>query len=225
MEHSKFNRRCLPSLQLLTGKTFSTVSVLLTLNLLFALPSRAESQVRHSTGHRVELVTKSQEDSRISQVESKVAQCNRLAEVVNKAQGFMPEFERSIQAFSQNASQVETLDDIKAAAQQYITAVDGVVADLDGLVVELGATELSDEQLLAYRDRYTTMVAGFRDGLTQASDAMAIILNVETESELPAKIEESQQQTTQAISRIQELSTEESTIISEVNVYCGATGQ
>ncbi|MEO1294771.1 MAG: hypothetical protein AAFW75_03045, partial [Cyanobacteria bacterium J06636_16] len=114
---------------------------------------------------------------------------------------------------------------IKAAAQQYITAVDGVVADLDGLVVELGATELSDEQLLAYRDRYTTMVAGFRDGLTQASDAMAIILNVETESELPAKIEESQQQTTQAISRIQELSTEESTIISEVNVYCGATGQ
>lgn len=25
--------------------------------------------------------------------ESKVSQCNRLAEVVNKAQGFMPEFE------------------------------------------------------------------------------------------------------------------------------------
>lgn len=137
----------------------------------------------------------------------------------------MPEFERSIQTFSTNAAEVETLDDIKAVAQEYIDAVDGVIADLDGLIVELETTELGDEQLLAYRDRYTTMVIGFRDALTQASDAMAIVLAVETEAELPAKIEESQQQTIQAISRIQDLSTEESTIINGVNVYCGTAPQ
>ena len=68
---------------------------------------------------------------------SKVAQCNQLAEVVNQTQGFMQEFETEIQTFSENASQVKNLDDIKSAASQYTTAVDKVVTNLDGLVGDL----------------------------------------------------------------------------------------
>jgi len=155
--------------------------------------------------------------------ESKVSQCNRLAEVVNKAQGFMPAFENNIQTFSTNAAQVKSLDDIKAAADQYVTAVNEVVSDLDALAVELEDTELRDEQLITYRDRYIEMVEGFSGALTQASDAMGIVQEVEAEADLPAKIEESQQETVEAVQLIQELSVEESTIINEVNTYCGAT--
>ena len=79
--------------------------------------------------------------------ESKVSQCNRLAEIVNKAQGFMPAFESNIQTFSTNAAQVQSLDDIKAAADQYVTAVNEVVSDLDALAVELDSTELEDEEI------------------------------------------------------------------------------
>ena len=156
--------------------------------------------------------------------ESKVSQCNRLAEVVNKAQGFMPAFESNIQAFSTNAAQVKSLDDIKVAADQYVTAVNEVVADLDTLAVELEGTQLNDEQLVSYRDRYIEMVEGFSSALTQASDAMGIVQEVQAEADLPAKIEESQQQTVEAVQLIQELSVEESTIINEVNTYCGAEG-
>ena len=156
--------------------------------------------------------------------ESKVSQCNRLAEIVNKAQGFMPAFESNIQTFSTNAAQVQSLDDIKAAADQYVTAVNEVVSDLDALAVELDGTELDDEQLIVYRDRYIEMVAGFSGALNQASDAMGIVQEVEAEADLPAKIEESQQETVQAVQLIQELSVEESTIINEVNTYCGAAG-
>lgn len=156
--------------------------------------------------------------------ESKVSQCNRLAEIVNKAQGFMPAFESNIQAFSANAAQVQSLDDIKSAADQYVVAVNEVVGDLDALAVELEGTQLSDEQLVGYRDRYIEMVQGFSGALNQASAAMGIVQDVETEADLPAKIEESQQQTVQAVQLIQELSVEESTIINEVNTYCGATG-
>jgi hypothetical protein len=154
--------------------------------------------------------------------ESKVSQCNRLAEVVNQTQGFMQEFEAEIADFSSNASQVESLDDIKAAADQYITAVDNVVGNLDSLVTDLEGTELSDEELVSYRDRYITVVQGFSGALEQASDAMGIVAGVEAEADLPAKIEESQQQTMNAVGSIQELSVEESSIISEVNAYCGA---
>ena len=156
--------------------------------------------------------------------ESKVSQCNRLAEIVNKAQGFMPAFESNIQTFSTNAAQVQSLDDIKAAADQYVTAVNEVVSDLDALAVELDGTELDDEQLIVYRDRYIEMVAGFSGALNQASDAMGIVQEVQAEADLPAKIEESQQETVQAVQLIQELSVEESTIINEVNTYCGAAG-
>ena len=156
--------------------------------------------------------------------ESKVSQCNRLAEIVNKAQGFMPAFESNIQQFSANAAQVKSLDDIKSAADQYVVAVNGVVTDLDTLAVELENTQLSDEQLISYRDRYIEMVQGFSTALTEASGAMEIVQEVETEADLPAKIEESQQQTVQAVQQIQELSVEESTIINEVNTYCGAEG-
>ena len=156
--------------------------------------------------------------------ESKVSQCNRLAEIVNKAQGFMPAFESNIQTFSTNAAQVQSLDDIKAAADQYVTAVNEVVSDLDALAVELDSTELEDEELIGYRDRYIEMVAGFSGALNQASDAMGIVQEVQAEADLPAKIEESQQETVQAVQLIQELSVEESTIINEVNTYCGAAG-
>ena len=39
--------------------------------------------------------------------ESKVTQCNRLAEVVNQTQSFMQEFEAEIQSFSNNAAAVQ----------------------------------------------------------------------------------------------------------------------
>ena len=154
--------------------------------------------------------------------ESKVSQCNRLAEVVNQTQGFMQEFEAEIASFSSNAAQVESLDDIKGAADQYITAVDKVVVNLDTLVTDLEGTELADEELITYRDNYIQVVQGFSTALQGASSAMAIVGEVESEADLPAKIEESQQETMNAVSSIQELSVQESTIIGEVNAYCGA---
>ncbi|MEM6423805.1 MAG: hypothetical protein AAGF66_04155 [Cyanobacteria bacterium P01_H01_bin.119] len=155
--------------------------------------------------------------------ESKVSQCNRLADVVNQTQGFMQEFEAEIQSFSNNAASVESLDDIKSAATQYTTAVDKVVANLDGLADTLGTTELADETLVQFRDEYIEVVNGFSTALQDASSAMDLVVNVESEAELPARIEESQQQTIAAVSQIENLSQTESTVIDEVNSYCGAT--
>ncbi|HEY9737846.1 MAG TPA: hypothetical protein V6D06_16250 [Trichocoleus sp.] len=153
---------------------------------------------------------------------SKVSQCNQLAEVVNQTQGFMSEFETEIQSFSQNASQVKNLDDIKGAASQYTTAVDKVVTDLDGLVGDLRGTQLNDETLVSFRDSYVGVVEGFKTSLQQASGAMNLVVTVPSEAELPARIEESQTQTMEAVSSIEQLSQTESQLISEVNTYCGA---
>lgn len=154
---------------------------------------------------------------------SKVAQCNQLAEVVNQTQGFMQEFETEIQTFSESAAQVKNLDDIKLAASQYTTAVDKVVTNLDGLVGDLQGTTLRDEDLSQFRDEYVGVVQGFSTALTDAREAMELVVQVESEAELPARIEESQQQTMTAVSSIETLSQTESQLINEVNGYCGAT--
>ncbi|MBD0335509.1 MAG: hypothetical protein ICV62_08470 [Cyanobacteria bacterium Co-bin13] len=154
---------------------------------------------------------------------SRVSQCNRLAEVVNQTQGFMSEFETEIQSFSQNASQVRNLDDIKAAASQYTSAVDGVVTDLDGLVGDLRGTQLKDDTLVSFRDDYVGVVEGFKGSLQQASNAMDLVVTVPSEAELPARIEESQKQTMEAVSSIEQLSQTESQLIGTVNSYCGAS--
>jgi len=154
---------------------------------------------------------------------SKVAQCNELADVVNRTQGFMQDFEAEIQTFSQNASQVRNLDDIKAAAGQYTGAVETVVTNLDGLVVDLQGTELQDDTLVQFRDAYVTVVQGFSTSLGEARQAMELVVAVESEAELPAAIEDSQNKTLEAVSSIESLSQQESQLINEVNTYCGAT--
>jgi ABC-type transporter Mla subunit MlaD len=153
---------------------------------------------------------------------SKVAQCNQLAEVVNQTQGFMKEFETEIQTFSESAAQVKNLDDIKLAASQYTTAVDKVVTNLNGLVTDLQTTTLRDDTLSQFRDDYVGVVEGFSGALTDAREAMDLVVQVQSEAELPAKIEESQQQTMTAVAAIEELSQTESQLINDVNGYCGA---
>lgn len=154
--------------------------------------------------------------------ESKVAQCNRLAEMVNQTESFMGEFETEIQSFSQDITNVESLDDIKAATGEYTAAVEKVVNNWDTLASELETTELEDETLVQFRDEYITIIRGYSSALTEASGAIGSIVNVQSEEELPDQIEQSQTQVTTAVEKIQQLSQQESAIIQEVNEYCGA---
>ena len=154
--------------------------------------------------------------------ETKVAQCNRLAEMVNQTESFMSEFETEIQSFSQDITNVESLDDIKSATGEYTAAVKKVVDNWDNLASELEATELKDETLVQFRDEYVTIIRGYSSALTEASGAIGSIVNVQSEEELPTQIEQSQAQVTTAVEKIQQLSQQESQIIQEVNEYCGA---
>ncbi len=151
------------------------------------------------------------------------AECDALAETINQNLVFMTAFDAEIAQFSRSASQAETLADITAAANQYITAVDGVVSNLDGLVIELGDVPLTDANLADYRDAYAFVVAGFADALDIAGNAMAIVAATQSEADLAANIEASQGQTYSAVEQIQGLTNQEANVIAAVNTYCDYT--
>lgn len=159
-----------------------------------------------------------------AQSEGLVQECNQLATAVNQNAEIMADFEAEIDNFAQNASQAETLDDVKSAAKQYVDAVDNVTTSLDELVVTLDALALSDDQLSLYRDEYATVVTGFNEALTSVATAMTGVAETETETQLPERIETLESETGLAVRQIDQLAVQESDIVEEVNTHCGVNG-
>lgn len=164
-------------------------------------------------------------EERLGTLNAVAGECETVREVVSRANGFMSAFERSIQDFSANASQVRTLDDIKISAQQYATAVDGVVNDLGTLGGDLESLDVSSSQLVGYKDEYGMLIEGFRSALANASEAMSIVETIQNETDLSPKIEQSQQATLEALEGIQELSNRESEVIESLNFFCNGVAE
>ncbi|TVQ06580.1 MAG: hypothetical protein EA368_16645 [Leptolyngbya sp. DLM2.Bin27] len=178
----------------------------------------------------MQYVSFNQEQERIAQEKAAAAQmeavmvvtaeCRDLTRVVNQTTVFMADFESEIQTFSTNAANVSDLGDIKTAASQYITAVNQVETNLSGLEGDLQAVPLSTETLTQFRDSYVEVVQGFGTALNEAGDAMQLVATVDAASQLPERIEQSQQNTLAAVAKIEGLSQQESSLISDVNVFC-----
>ncbi|EKV01654.1 hypothetical protein Lepto7375DRAFT_3830 [Leptolyngbya sp. PCC 7375] len=153
---------------------------------------------------------------------SKVAQCNAFADVINQAQVFKDEFETEIDSFTQQAQGAESLGDIQTAATQYISAVEKVVVSIDGMVTSLSELELADEQLSQYRDGYAEIISGSATELNVAGEAMQLVANAESETDLSNVLEEFQGKANNAFTNLQTLSQNEATLVNDINTYCGA---
>lgn len=151
-----------------------------------------------------------------------VEECNQFAEVVNRNQTIFEAFEREINSFSDNVSQAETLDEIRAAASQYVSAVDDVTVNLETLATDLEDISFSDNDLAAYRNDYVAVVSGFNNALEIVSAAMAGVAASSTDAELSENLEAVQTDTTEAVDQIENLAAEEASLIAGVNDYCGA---
>jgi uncharacterized phage infection (PIP) family protein YhgE len=143
--------------------------------------------------------------------------------VINQNQAILSEFEVEINNFAQNASQAETLDDIKAAATQYVEAVESVTDNLEGLVTELEGLAIADTQLSTHRNDYVTVVGGFNEALGIVSTAMNGVATTASEAELPDRLDTLQTDTNAAVAQIEQLAATESDVVNNINLYCGAT--
>lgn len=153
---------------------------------------------------------------------STVAQCNAFADVINQAQGFKDEFEAEIDSFTQQAQGAESLDDIQTAASQYIEAVDKVVGSIDGMVTSLNELELADTELSDYRSGYADIISGSAQELNVAGEAMQLVANAKSETDLSNVLQEFQGKANTAFTNLQTLSQDEATLVNDINTYCGA---
>ena len=149
------------------------------------------------------------------------AECNEFAESVNRNQVIMASFEAEIATFAENAAAASTLDEITAAAAQYVSAVDAVTDSLDELANELASLAFTDAQLQGYRDGYVDVLAGFNRALDTVNTAMSQVAIAETEADLIASLETVEIDSSTVIDQIAALATDESNLIDDVNGHCG----
>jgi len=158
----------------------------------------------------------------LGQTTPAIAECNQFADNVNRNQTIMEQFEAEIELFAANAAAAETLPEITAAAAQYVEALDDVTGNLDTLTNDLAALTFEDTQLTGFRDDYVTVVAGFNTALAIVSEAMAEVAAAESEAQLSSSLESVANDTSTAVEQIEILAVDESELIDEVNIYCGA---
>jgi hypothetical protein len=153
---------------------------------------------------------------------SKVAQCKQFADEINQAQEFKDEFETEIDSFTQQVQGADSLEDIQAAATKYISAVEKLVGSIDGMVTSLNGLELVDDQLSDYRKGYADIIAGSAQELNVASEAMQLVANAQSETDLSSVLTEFQGKANTAFTKLQTLSQDETTLVEDINTYCGA---
>lgn len=153
---------------------------------------------------------------------SKLEQCKQFANEFSQAQILKNEFETEIDSFTQQVQGVDSLGDISAAATQYISAVEKLVGGIDGMVVSLNDLELSDRQLIEYRDGYADIMSRSAQELNVASEAMELVGDIESETDLSNVLEEFQGKINTAFVNLQNLSQDEAALVGNINTYCGA---
>lgn len=151
---------------------------------------------------------------------STVTQCNNFSEVVKQGEEFQAEFQAEMESFGENFAGANELEGLKNMATGYRDAVSKVVVKIDAMGTDLTALELPDEDLAAFRDRYTDVTSQFSKELQNTSEAMGLIQNVESEEDLIPAVTEFQNKAVDSFKNLETLSTQGDELTAEINQYC-----
>ena len=156
----------------------------------------------------------------LSGCSSTASQCNQLISAINRSQSFVGDYEQSIDQSLTQISGAQNLEEIKTAADTYISAVSDASSQTSQIAQDITALALDDDQLSGYRDQYASVLTQSSAALTIAQSAMQLIANAKTEADFSASFGTFQEQTSTAYEELQSTDTTGSATIEEINNYC-----
>ncbi len=151
---------------------------------------------------------------------AQASQCKRFADVTQQSQSIRESFDSEIESAQLAASGAQDLEALKAAAEEYTSAVSKVTDQLDAMTQSFEGIALEDEQLDEYRDRYVVFLSESKIALMTASGAMQMVIDAKTEAEFRDSFGTFTAQGDRAFSDLQSLDTEEDDILGQFNAYC-----
>lgn len=132
--------------------------------------------------------------------ETKVAQCNKLIEVVNQGQ-----------QISQNIKGTDA------------ATMEKLATDLTGLSEQIKAVEIEDETLVGFRDRFVTIYEDLSGAASKVGGALTALNEIKPNPEGVKKAKELQADVEAASKIGDQAAKDEDVLVKEVNTYCGGT--
>jgi chromosome segregation ATPase len=126
-----------------------------------------------------------------------MSQCNRLIDKIDDGHALMREFDKQTPQSTAQISQ-----------------------DLDALVEELKAVELSDRQLQTYRDRFAKIYSDLSDSFATTSTALASAQQAQSNKSGRQQVQQARTRVEQASQQAEQAAKKADAIATEMNAYC-----
>lgn len=151
-----------------------------------------------------------------------VSQCNQLITPINESQSFRADYEQTMNRSLEQISGAQNLAESQSAATEYISAVEKANSGVAQLTDQIATANITDEQLLEYRNSYTTLSTDWAGALTTAKEAMELLTAAKSEDDFRNNFDLMQRQINSAYNNIQTIDVQESALIDSINTYCTA---
>jgi len=150
------------------------------------------------------------------------SQCSQLITPINDSQSFRAEYEQTMGLALNQISGAQNLAESQSAAGEYVSAVETANSGVTQLTEKIANANITDDQLLEYRNSYITLSNDWAAALTAAKEAMQLLTTAKSEEDFRDSFDLMQRQINSAFDSIQTIDAQESTLIEGLNTYCAA---
>lgn len=157
----------------------------------------------------------------LSSCSTAASQCKQFADVTQQYQALRDGFETDIESSQVKASGAQNLEDVKVAAAEYTSAVATITDQLDAMLQDLSNLNITDPQLNEFKESYIITLTGSKAALETAGEAMKMVQDAKTKEALRDVFSAYQTKGNRAYDDILSLDAQESTLVDQVNKYCG----
>lgn len=154
---------------------------------------------------------------------SKVAQCNRLSETVNKMRPIAEQFQQennNFEAAAKAASAKNNFNGVKVAAASTATAFSGLTGKMDGLIKEIEAVDLQDETLVNLKNRYVQNASAINASFKEITSALTTVSQLENSQKGLQDLNMAGRSLTQSANTMNGLIRAETQLVGDFNKYC-----
>lgn len=154
---------------------------------------------------------------------SKVSQCNKLADTVNKMRPIAEQFQQENKNFDAAAKAASARNDfngVKMAAANAATAFGGITGKLDSLIQDIQKMNLQDEKLVSLKERYAQNATAINASFKEITNALTTVSQLENSPKGLQDLNTAGRSLTTTAQRMSSLIQSETQLVTEFNQYC-----
>ncbi|MDX2240474.1 MAG: hypothetical protein NW224_07315 [Leptolyngbyaceae cyanobacterium bins.302] len=154
---------------------------------------------------------------------SKISQCNKLADSVNKMRPIAEEFQqenKNFDAAAKTASAQNNFNGVKTAAGKAANGFNNLTQKLDGLINDIQGVNLQDETLVGLKQRYAQNAIAINASFKEISTALTTISTLENSPKGLQTLNVAGRNLTATAQKMNGLIQSETKLVEDFNQYC-----